>query len=96
MTRENEFCRFVVEFRTRHQIVYATILGRGTLCYKPEGRRFESRMRCIFNFSNPSSRTVALWSTQPLTEMSTRNLPVGKKRPVRRADNFAAIYERNV
>jgi hypothetical protein len=28
----------------------------------------------IFNLPNPSSRTVALWSTQPLTEMSTRNL----------------------
>jgi hypothetical protein len=30
------------------------------------------------NFHNPSSRTMALGSTQPLTEMSTRNLPVGK------------------
>jgi hypothetical protein len=26
---------------------------------------------------NPSSRTMALGSTQPLTEMSTRNLPGG-------------------
>jgi hypothetical protein len=39
---------------------------------------------------------MALGSTQPLTEMSTRNLPGGKKRPARRADNFAAIYEPNV
>jgi hypothetical protein len=31
----------------------------------------------IFNWPNPSSRTVALGSTQPLTEMSTRNLPGG-------------------
>jgi hypothetical protein len=29
----------------------------------------------IFNWPNPSSRTMALGSTQPLTEMSTRNLP---------------------
>jgi hypothetical protein len=36
---------------------------------------------------------MALWSTQPLTEMSTRNLPGGKKRPARRADNLAAICE---
>jgi phosphoenolpyruvate carboxylase len=36
------------------------------------------------------------FSTQPLTEMSTRNLPGGKKRPARRADNLAAIYEPNV
>jgi hypothetical protein len=26
---------------------------------------------------NPSSRTMALGSTQPLTEMSTKNLPGG-------------------
>jgi hypothetical protein len=40
--------------------------------------------------------TMALGSTQPLTEMSTRNLPGGKKRPARKADNLAAMYEPNV
>jgi hypothetical protein len=35
-------------------------------------------------------------STQPLTEMSIRNLPGGKKRPAHRADNLSAIYEPNV
>jgi hypothetical protein len=39
---------------------------------------------------------MALGSTQPLTEMITRYLPGGKKRPARRADNLAAIYEPNV
>jgi hypothetical protein len=34
---------------------------------------------------------VALGSTQPLTEMSTRNLPGGKGRPAREADNLTAI-----
>jgi hypothetical protein len=29
----------------------------------------------FFNWPNPPSRTMALGSTQPLTEMSTRNLP---------------------
>jgi hypothetical protein len=33
------------------------------------------------NWPNPSSRTMALGSTQPLTEMSTKNLPGGKGRP---------------
>jgi hypothetical protein len=33
---------------------------------------------CLFNLHNPSSRAIALVSTQPLTEMSTRNLPGGK------------------
>jgi hypothetical protein len=50
----------------------------------------------FFNLPNPSSRTMALGSIQPLTEMSTRNLPGGKRRPARRADNLAAIYEPNV
>jgi hypothetical protein len=33
----------------------------------------------FFNWSKPSSLTVALGSTQPVTEMSTRNLPGGVK-----------------
>jgi hypothetical protein len=36
---------------------------------------------------------MALGSTQPLTEMSTRNLPGGKGRSARKADNLTAIYE---
>jgi hypothetical protein len=39
---------------------------------------------------------MALGSTQAQTEMSTRNLPGVKKRPARRVDNLAAIYEPNV
>jgi hypothetical protein len=31
----------------------------------------------FFNLPNPSIRTMALGSTQPLTEMRTRNLPGG-------------------
>jgi hypothetical protein len=50
----------------------------------------------FLSFPNPSSRTMALGSTQPLTEMRTRNLPGGKKRSASRADNLAAIYEPNV
>jgi hypothetical protein len=34
-----------------------------------------------------------LGSTQPLTEMSTRNLPEGKGRPARKAENLTAICE---
>jgi hypothetical protein len=50
----------------------------------------------FFNLPNPSSRTMAPGSTEPLTEMSTRNLPGGKKRPARRAGNPAASYEPNI
>jgi hypothetical protein len=33
----------------------------------------------FFNCPNPSSRTMVLGSTQPLIEMSIRNLPGGKR-----------------
>jgi hypothetical protein len=36
---------------------------------------------------------MALGSTQPLTEMSTRNLPGGKGGPAREAENLSAICE---
>jgi hypothetical protein len=41
----------------------------------------------------PSSRTMAVGSTQPLTEMSTRNHSEGKWCPERKADNLTAICE---
>jgi len=46
----------------------------GALRWKPEGRGFHSRW-C----HNPSGRTMALGLTQPLTEMSTRNISWGVK-----------------
>jgi hypothetical protein len=36
---------------------------------------------------------MSLGWTQPLTEMSTRNLPRGKGRQVHKADNLSAICE---
>jgi hypothetical protein len=36
---------------------------------------------------------MTLGSTQPLTEMSTRNITGDKERPARKADNLTAIYE---
>ena len=45
----------------------------------------------IFHWRNPSGCTMALRSTQPLTEMSTGNISWGLKRPVRRADNLTTF-----
>jgi len=45
----------------------------------------------IFHWHNPSGRTMALTLTQPLTEMSTRNIFWGWRRPVRRADNLTTF-----
>jgi hypothetical protein len=49
----------------------------------------------IFNWPNPSNRTMVLRSTQPLIDRSTRNLPWGrgKGRPARKANNLTAICE---
>jgi hypothetical protein len=47
----------------------------------------------FFSLPNPSSRTMTIGPTQPLIEMSTRNLPVGKERQARKADNLTAICE---
>jgi hypothetical protein len=55
--------------------------------------RFPMRSLDFFNWPNPSGCHYDPGSTQPLTEMSTRNLPGGKGRPACRADNFTAIYE---
>jgi len=59
--------------------------GRGStvvkvLCYKSEGRWFDpSWCQWIFHWhKNPSDRTMALGSTQPLTEMSARSISWGK------------------
>ena len=42
----------------------------------------------LFHWHNPSGRTMALATTQRLTEMSTRNISWGLKAAVRRADNL--------
>jgi hypothetical protein len=55
--------------------------------------RFPMRSLDFPNLPNPSSRTTALRSTKPLTEMNTRNLPGGKGRPEGKADNLTAICE---
>jgi hypothetical protein len=67
--------------------------------YKLEGHGFKSRWHhwFFFNLHNSSSRTMCLGLTQPLTEMSTRNLPGGKSsRPKYKADNLTAICPRSV
>jgi hypothetical protein len=47
----------------------------------------------FFSRRNPSSRNMALVSTQSLTEMSTRNFSGDKGRPTRKADNLTTICD---
>jgi len=61
------------------------------LCYKFEGRWFIG----IFHWHNPSNHTLALGSTQPLTEMSTRSISWGQRWLVHKADNLTTILCRS-
>jgi hypothetical protein len=64
------------------------------LRYKPEGRgSIPDEGIGFFSWPNPSSHIMAVGSTQPLREMSTRNLPGGKRWPARKAENLTAICE---
>jgi hypothetical protein len=56
---------------------------------KPERHGISEEVKEIFNLPNISSQR---W-TQPLIQISTKNLPEGKARQGRKADNFAAICE---
>jgi hypothetical protein len=57
-----------------------SVVGSGTVLQTWRSRvRFPMRSLEFFNLRNPSSRNMALLTTQPLTEMSIRNLPGGVK-----------------
>jgi hypothetical protein len=47
----------------------------------------------FFNLRNPSSRTMALGSTQSVIEMSTRNLPGAKGWPANKTHKLTVICE---
>jgi hypothetical protein len=66
------------------------------LCYKPEGRWFDTRLGYFLNLPNLPTRPWGLLSL--LTEMSIGNIPIiiflgSKMRWVNRADNLTAICE---
>jgi hypothetical protein len=67
---------------------YAT--SRKVAGYIPDG------VIWIINWPNASSRTMSLVSTEPLTEMNTRNLLGVNGWPVRKADNLTAICKPTV
>jgi hypothetical protein len=64
-------------------------VGWGTMLEAGRSRvRVPMRSLDFFNLPN-----MALGSTRPLTEMSTRNIHGGKGRPARKADNLTAFCE---
>jgi hypothetical protein len=74
----------------RHAV--ASWLRHYATCQKVAGSIPDDVTRFL-NLPIPFNRTTALGSTQPLTEMSTRNLPGGKGFPALKVDNFTAIRE---
>jgi hypothetical protein len=68
------------------------------LCYKPEGRWFDTQWGDFLNLPNPSGRTRPWGLLSLKTEMNTRNVKIimflgSKVRRVRKADNLTAICE---
>jgi hypothetical protein len=72
----------------------SNVVASGTMLQARRSQvRFPMGLLDFFILPNPSSRSLALGSTQPLTEMSTRNLPGGKEQPAHKAKNLTAICE---
>jgi flagellar motor switch protein FliM len=70
-----------------------SVVGWDTVTCRKVAGSIPNEIIVFFNWPEPSSRAVALGSTQPLTEMIIRNLHGGKGRPERKADNLTAICE---
>jgi hypothetical protein len=86
----------VHDFNPESHAIRGSVVGWGTILQAGKSLVRVSDEVDFFNLPNTSSHSMALESTQSLTEMSTRNLPEGKKRPARKSDNLAAICEPNV
>jgi hypothetical protein len=72
-----------------------SVVGCGTVLQAGRSRfRVPNRSLDVFNCPNPPCHTIALGSTQPLTEMSTSNLPGGKELLAPRADNLTPSVSR--
>jgi hypothetical protein len=64
----------VSNFRWSHTIPCRSWLRRYATSRKVAGSIPDEVIEFFFNLPNSYSRNMALWSTQPLTEMSTRNI----------------------
>jgi hypothetical protein len=58
-----------------HSGARGSVVGWGTMLQTGRSRVRVPMRWLFFNWPNPSSRTMTLGSTQPLTEMSTRKIP---------------------
>jgi hypothetical protein len=71
----------------------SSIVVSGTATSRKVAGLIPNEVIGFFIWLNPFSRTVALGSTQPLTEMSTKNLPGAKWRLACKAENLTTLCE---
>jgi hypothetical protein len=81
---EKEFCSYLTGKEHSVVVVWGTVIQAGSIPDEVIG---------FLNWPNPSTRTMALGSTLPLTETSSRDFLGGKRRPVGKGDNLTAICE---
>jgi hypothetical protein len=84
------YCHYPISGGARGSVVgWGTLLQAGRLRV-----RFPMRSLDFFYLPNHSSHTMALGSTQPPTEMSTRNFPGGKGRQLVRLTTLPSSVSR--
>jgi hypothetical protein len=81
------------ENENQFQTSSGNVVDGGTMLQAGRSRVWVPMRKIFSNWPNPSNCTIVLGSTQTLIEMSTRNLPGGKGRRARKADNLTAICE---
>jgi hypothetical protein len=54
---------------------------------------FTHTSKYAFRLGNPSSRTMALGLTKPLTDVGTRNIPDAKGRSAHKTDKISTFCE---
>jgi hypothetical protein len=74
-------------------LTHSTRLRHYATSRKIVGSRHDYVTIFFFNLPNPSSWTMALGLTQPLTEMITEDISGANVQQVRKADNITAICE---
>jgi hypothetical protein len=89
--------RSILILSTHLRRACGSVVGWGNMLQTGRSRvQFPRRSLDFLIWPKTSSRTMALRSTQSLTEMSIRHLPGGKERSARKADNFTAICKPTV
>jgi hypothetical protein len=81
----------VIEVTSIQSCYYKNVPSTG----QKVARSFPDKATAFFDLPNPSSYSMALGSTQSLTQMGTRDFPVCKGRLACNVDNLTALKSHN-